>query len=104
MECRHSRDISSGTNCYGALKVAEQLRSENKGESIVTLIPDSCENYGEFLRRHFRNIMGVEFDGDVQGNDWKNLVATYYDITVIPKGERSISILPLTVNASLGGG
>ncbi|MFQ6063971.1 MAG: pyridoxal-phosphate dependent enzyme [Candidatus Bathyarchaeia archaeon] len=44
--------ISSGANCYGALKVAEQLHDENKRGLIVTIIPDSCENYGEFLRNH----------------------------------------------------
>jgi len=57
--------ISSGTNFYGALKVAEKLHSENKWGLIVTLVPDSCENYGEFLRRHLQNITGVEFDGEI---------------------------------------
>jgi cysteine synthase len=57
--------ISSGTNCYGALKVAEQLHDENKRGLIVTIIPDSCENYGEFLRRHLQNITGLAFGGDV---------------------------------------
>ncbi len=56
--------VSSGTNFYGALKVAEQLHSANERGLIVTVIPDSCENYGEFLRKHLRNITGVEFDGD----------------------------------------
>lgn len=56
--------ISSGTNCYGALKVAEQLHDENKEGAIITLIPDSCENYGEFLRSHLQNITGLELDGN----------------------------------------
>lgn len=54
--------ISSGTNFYGALKIAERLNEERKTGVVVTIIPDSCENYGEFLRRHLRNITGVDFN------------------------------------------
>ncbi len=55
--------ISSGTNCFGALKVAEKLCDEKHGGLIVTLIPDSCENYGSFLQAHLYNITGAKFDG-----------------------------------------
>jgi len=54
--------ISSGTNFLGALKIAERLNEEKKRGAIVTMIPDSCENYGGFLRRHLKNITGVEFE------------------------------------------
>ena len=57
--------ISSGTNCYGALKVAEKLCDENKRGLIVILIPDSCENYGSFLQGHLYSITGIKFDGDI---------------------------------------
>ena len=39
--------ILSGINFFGALKIAERLNEEKRG-AIVTMIPDSCENYGEF--------------------------------------------------------
>lgn len=57
--------ISSSTNCYGALKVAESFHNENKRGLIITLVPDSCENYGDFLHRHLHNITGVKFKGEV---------------------------------------
>lgn len=57
--------ISSGTNCYGALRVAEELCDKDEKGLIVTLIPDSCENYGEFLRMHLHSITGIYFDGDI---------------------------------------
>ena len=53
--------ISSGTNFFGALKIAERLSNERRRGIVVTIIPDSCENYGEFLRRHLRDITKVEF-------------------------------------------
>lgn len=53
--------ISSGTNLFGTLKIAQRLSEERRKGVVVTIIPDSCENYGEFLRRHLRNITGVEF-------------------------------------------
>jgi cysteine synthase len=65
--------ISSGTNIFGALKIAERLNEEGKRGAIVTMIPDSCENYGEFLRRHLKNITGVEF-GEVY-NQFEELKA-----------------------------
>lgn len=57
--------ISSGTNCYGALKVAEKLYDENSKGQIVTIIPDSCENYESFLQTHLYNITEIKFDGDI---------------------------------------
>ncbi|NIU84321.1 MAG: pyridoxal-phosphate dependent enzyme [Candidatus Thorarchaeota archaeon] len=57
--------ISSGANCYGASKVAEQLHDENKKGLIITIIPDSCENYAQFLRTHLQNVTGLEFAGAV---------------------------------------
>lgn len=53
--------ISSGTNFFGALKIAERLNQEGRRGVLAIIIPDSCENYGEFLRRHLKNITGVEF-------------------------------------------
>ncbi|MCW3974669.1 MAG: hypothetical protein NWE86_00285 [Candidatus Bathyarchaeota archaeon] len=32
---------------------------------VVTLFPDSCENYEDFLRMHLYNITGIKFDRDV---------------------------------------
>lgn len=57
--------ISSGTNYYGALRAAERLSRENKRGLIVTLIPDSCENYQDFLQKHLHNITGVKFEGKI---------------------------------------
>ena len=58
--------ISSGTNFYGALKIAEHIRGENEGGLIVTIFPDSCENYEEFLKKHLRNITDIEFEGSLK--------------------------------------
>lgn len=57
--------ISSGTNCYGALKVAEKIQGEKKRGLIATVIPDSCENYGSFIQTHLYNITGTKFSGDI---------------------------------------
>ena len=54
--------VSSGTNVCGALKTAQELYDENKRGLVVTIVPDSCENYADFLRKHMRDINGVEFE------------------------------------------
>jgi len=58
--------ITSGTNFCGALKIAQELCDENKRGLIVTIVPDSCENYEAFLRKHMCDITGVEL-GSLQG-------------------------------------
>ncbi len=57
--------ISSGTNCYGALKLAEKIYSEGDKGLIVTVAPDSLENYEEFLRIHIPHITGKKFNSGI---------------------------------------
>jgi len=53
--------ISGGTNCFGALKIAEKMYKIGYKGVIVTLIPDSLENYENFLHIHLHNIIGESF-------------------------------------------
>ncbi|MEM5782635.1 MAG: pyridoxal-phosphate dependent enzyme [Candidatus Aenigmatarchaeota archaeon] len=78
--------ISSGTNFYGSLKVAEKLNEEKKKGVIVTILPDSCENYEEFLRRHLKKITNVEF---------KNIYKKFEDLKELARIERERHILEL---------
>jgi cysteine synthase B len=57
--------ISSGANIWGALDVAKELYESNKQGLIVTVIPDSCENYNSFFKTHFENVTGKKFQGGI---------------------------------------
>ncbi|MEM2911665.1 MAG: pyridoxal-phosphate dependent enzyme [Candidatus Bathyarchaeia archaeon] len=48
--------ISSGTNFSGALEIARKVYHDNGKGVIVTVFPDSCENYENFLKIHMLNI------------------------------------------------
>ncbi len=52
--------ITGGTHLYGARKVAEEISRFGEG-TIVTIIPDSLENYKEFLQFNLKKITGRKF-------------------------------------------
>ena len=64
--------ISGGVNYFGALTIAKELKDEERNKLIATLLPDSCENYKDFLERHLYDVTGIKFKGDVY-RKFKNL-------------------------------
>lgn len=60
--------MTGGTYIWGALEVARKLYENGKEGIIVTLIPDSCEDYENFYEKYFPRFLKKKFDKDLFDN------------------------------------